>query len=414
MNENANRRALTGRDVMLVVSGVILALVVVFAWRLWSGHGDTAGPATETPKQESTADEVKLPPEVVSKAQIEMVAVHSEPLVDRLQLTGTVQANQERQQQVTPLVSGRVERVDVVLGDRVQAGARLLTLVSPQIADLQGSLRAAEAKLAEATATLTRTQRLLDLGAGAGKDLIAAQAEHRTAEAQVAQLRHSLQALGATPDRSSENATTSNIVIRAPITGTVIDRSVNPGAWIEAGKPLVTLANLGNVWVIVSVPEARLATVRVGSSTEIFVPSISTTLQGRVSYIDAELDQQTRTARARVEVPNPHSELKIGTFVNVTVKGAAKQSATELTVPDSAVQQIGERKVVFVATQEAGRFEVKDVNVGDEVDGQRIVLAGLAAGDRVVTRGAFTIKSQLLKGQFGEEEELGPGKKEKE
>jgi len=288
MNDDANRRRFAGRDAMLVVSGVILALLAVFAWRMWSSPGNNARPAKETAGQAATAEEVKLSPEVVSKAQIETVAVRAEPLVDRLQLTGTVQANQERQQQVTPLVGGRVERVDVVLGDRVQAGRPLLTLASPQIADLRGSLRAAEAKLAEATATLNRTQRLVDLGAGAGKDLVAAQAEQRTAEAQVAQLRHSLQALGVTPpDHASDSTTTSTIVIRAPIAGTVIERSVNAGTWTEAGKPLVTLANLGNVWVIVNVPEARLSTVRIGSPAVVLVPAIPTTLKGRVSYIDA-------------------------------------------------------------------------------------------------------------------------------
>jgi len=98
--------------------------------------------------------------------------------------------------------------------------------------------------------------------------------------------------------------------------------------------------------------------------------------------------------------------------MTVIVKGLVKQGATELTVPETAVQQIGERKVVFLATQDAGRFEVRDVNVGDEVDGRRVVLAGLTPGDRVVARGAFTIKSQLLKGQFGEESELGEKEKQ--
>lgn len=405
----------TKRDLFLVVFGIALALTGVLAWRMWSGHAVSPTAPTATAKQENTTqDEVKLTPDVVATAQIETAPVSEEPLVDRLQLTGTVQANQERQQQITPLVSGRVERVDVVLGDHVQIGRPLLTLASPQIADLQGSLRAAEAKLAEATATLTRTQRIVDLGAGAGKDLIAAQAEHRTAEAQVAQLRHSLQALGATPiGEASSTAMTSAIVIRAPIAGSVIDRSVNPGTWTEAGKPLLTLTNLGNVWVIVNVPEARLNAVHVDSPADVVIPSNSTTLHGKISYIDAELNQQTRTAKARVEVPNPHNELKIGLFVNVTVQGPVKRSATELTVPDSAVQQIGDRKVVFVSTQDSGRFEVKDVNVGDEIDGRRVVLAGLTRGERVVTRGGFTLKSQLLKGQFGEDEELGP-KKEKE
>jgi len=77
-----------------------------------------------------------------------------------------------------------------------------------------------------------------------------------------------------------------------------------------------------------------------------------------------------------------------------------------LTIPSDAVQRIGERAVVFIPTADTGRFEVRDVELGDQVQDMRVILKGLRAGDRVVTKGGFTLKSQLLKGQFGEEEEI--------
>lgn len=404
------------RDVTLVGAGVLLAVMAAFIWWTWSGRaGDNSAEESpgSTANQPSSAPtgEVILSQDLLATAHLEIVPVRTAPLVDRLQVTGTVQANQEQMQQVTPLISGRVERIEVQLGSHAREGAPLLTLSSQQIAELQGNLRAAEARLAEATATLNRTQQLVELGAGAGKDLVAAQAEQRTAEAQVEQVRGSLQALGAAPGASPNNAAaTSTVVIRAPMSGTVIDRTVNAGTWIEAGKPVLTLANLSTVWVIVNVPEARLGVVRSGSPATISAAVLDAPRMGRVSYIDPQIDQQTRTARVRVEVPNPNERLKLGMFVTVLLQGQTAAGATELTIPDAAVQQIGDRTVVFLATNQPARFQVRDVDLGDAVDGQRVVRAGLGPGDRVVTVGAFVLKSQLLKGQFGEDEELGSQK----
>lgn len=402
-----------GRDVALIGSGVLLASAALFAWTAWRVPADPAASSENAPMEAAApeetvaAAEVRLSPDAVVRAGIQTAPVRAIPIVDRLDVTGTVEANQEQLQQVTPLISGRVEIVNVVLGDRVEAGTPLLTLLSPEIAELQGNLRAAEAGLAEADATLGRTEQLVELGAGAGKDLVAAEASHRTAQAGVAELRQRLEALGAAlPEGSGQSLATSIVIINAPAAATVIERLINPGAWTETGRPLLTLVNLDTVWVIVRVPEARLAAIRMEAPVEIRAPAIDRTLTGRISYVDPQLDPETRTARIRIEIPNSQGTLKLGMFVTVIIEGPLRSGASGLTVPEVAIQQIGDRTVVFVAMPGPGRFEVRDVSVGDEVQGQRIVLEGLVEGEEVVTTGGFTIKSQLLKGQFGEDESL--------
>lgn len=183
----------SSRDALMLGVGVLLAIVGVLVWT-WTRTDDTEAETEErTPvTRETASNELKVSSEVLTTAGIEVVPVTSSPGVERLQATGVVDVNQLRLQQVTPLVGGRIERVHVTLGDRVRADAVLLTLSSPQVAELQGNLHTAEAKLTENEATLARTKRLVDLGAGAGKDLIAAEAEHRAVQAQVAQLRQSL------------------------------------------------------------------------------------------------------------------------------------------------------------------------------------------------------------------------------
>lgn len=448
-----------------VIAIAALLLVLVGIW-LWSRGGNSKGAAnkTATEEKEQTGEEgkeVKLSSAALEAAKIEIDGVTERPAVALLKVTGTVENNPQQTQQVTPLVSGRVERVNVQLGDRVGAGAVLAVISSPDIAEMHGKLREAmtrldsaekglarvqraenrsaalqaKARLDEAEATLKRTRRLIELGAGAGKDLIAAetaykqaraeydfqsniqlnrelqeaQAEVNTARAEVTHLQQSLRALGVEETEGTQEQHKSNIslvVVRAPASGMVTERAVNPGAGIEAGKTLFTLSNIATVWVIANVPEAQLAGIHEGTSAEIRSALIgANVINGRVAYIDPQLNEETRTGRVRIEVPNPGERFKAGMFVEVGLQASTNASGgNELVVPSEAVQRMGDRTIVFVPREnEPGVFEVRDVEIGGEVEGYHRVINGLALGEKVVTKGSFTLKTQLQKGELGED-----------
>jgi cobalt-zinc-cadmium efflux system membrane fusion protein len=392
----------------MLAAGILVAGLAFGLWTIFSNGGDEGATETEqtSPAAKPSTDELVISPEVLKAAGIEFATVTQSPRMERVTASGTVEPNELQIQDVTPLVSGRIERLSVVEGSTVRAGTVLLTMSSPEVAELQGNLRAAEARLAEAVATLTRTRRLVELGAGAGKDLVAAESAQRAAQAEVDQLRQRLAALGASAagDGAAVASTTS---VRAPANATVIERLVNPGQWIEAGAAVIKLANLSTVWVMVHLPEARLPAVHVGAPVEIRVAALdNAVIHGKVAFIESQLDPETRTAPVRVEVPNPGQRLRIGMFVDVAIEGQ-RTGGEQLTIPSTAVQRIGERTVVFVPLDDAGKFQIRDVELGEESAGLRVVLTGLRAGDRVVSKGGFTLKSQLLKGQFGEDEELG-------
>jgi membrane fusion protein, heavy metal efflux system len=439
-------------------------------------HGDEHG--------EGEAEEVELSEEALKAAKIETAEVSEQAASETLRVTGSVETNQQQTQQATPLVSGRVERVNVALGDRVRAGQPLAVIASPQIAQMHGKLHEAEtklslaerelqrveraenraavlsakAKLDEAEASLNRTRRLIELGAGAGKDLVAAETAYRTAKAEydfqsnialnkeiqearaevetarvdVAHIRDEMKSLGAPVSKDEHRQhgddhqrDTSLIVLRAPVSGTVTERLVNAGAGIEAGKPLFTVANIANLWVIANVPEAQVRRLRVGTSAQVRAAGGEEAITGRVTYIDPTLNEETRTARVRVELTNPGGRLRVGTFVEVSFRTGAAGGELALTIPDEAVQRIGERTVVFLPKAEAAhdeekeenkgaakdekkekvaKFEVREVEVGGVADGMRQVTGGLKAGERVVTKGSFTLKTQLNKGELGEDD----------
>jgi RND family efflux transporter MFP subunit len=276
---------------------------------------------------------------------------------------------------------------------------------------------------------------LIELGAGAGKDLVAAETAYRTAKAEydfqatislnreiqearaavetakvdLRHIRDEMHALGApVPDGVPDDHhhhNTSLLPLRAPASGTVTERRVNAGAGIEAGQALFTIANLSTVWVIANVPEAQVGLIRVGTPAEVRSAALGeSSLSGHVSYIDPQLNEETRTARVRIETTNPGDRLKAGMFVEVGFQAVSGEGAgEELVVKSEAVQRISDRTVVFVPkTDEPGAFEVRDVEVGGETDGYRRVLSGLEAGERVVTKGSFTLKTQMQKGEMGD------------
>src|SRR5262245_47213009 len=354
------------RLVFFVVAALVLAMASALYFRL---RGQEMKPDEKAAVEEHAGEhdgEVELAGETLEAAKIEYATVTERPAVALLRVTGAVEANQQHVQQITPLVGGRVDRVLGALGDRVRADAPLAVVSSPQIAEMHGKLHesetrlhnaernlarvkkaenraaalSAKARLDEAEAALKRTRRLIELGAGAGKDLIAAETAYKTAKAEydfqtnislnkelteaqaeldtarvdVQHTRDGLRALGAPVSENEQdcrNCDISLVTVRAPISGTVIERSINAGAGIEAGKPLFTVADISTLWVIANAPEAQVGSLRVGALAEVRAAALGgEVITGRVAYIDPMLSQETRAARVRVEVKNPQERLK--------------------------------------------------------------------------------------------------------
>jgi len=405
INSNETHSTASAKRNWLVALFLALAVVTLFAC---GGNDEQATENTESTEAEGEhANEeeglIELSPEAVIAAGIEYAQVIQRTAMVPLQTTGTIEANQQRMQQVTPLVSGRVERVTAVAGDRVRDGQVLAILSSPEIAELHGKELEARARLNLAQSSLRRLRKLSELGAAAGKDLAAAEAEAETAQAEVAHIRASLVALGS--DERVNGHSISSVALRAPLSGTITERFVNAGAGVQAGTPLFSIADLSTVWVIANVPESQINTLRIGTPAVVRSAALGQSIaQGQVTYIDPGLNEETRTGRVRLEVMNPNQQLKIGTFVEVNFESGAidEQATSELVVPIEAIQTVESKTVVFVPADKPGHFEAREIQAGEQTDGLRRVISGLTAGERVVTRGSFVLKTQMLKSDLGE------------
>lgn len=419
-------------------------------------HGDESGH-----KEGEEGREVILEPESLASANIEIEGVTSRPAIALLRTTGTIEANPQQTNAVSPLVGGRVENVNVGVGDYVSRGQVLAVIASPQIAQMHGKMHEAEtalgiaernytrvqkaenrvavlqakARLDEADATLKRTKRLIELGAGAGKDLTAAETSYKTAKAEydfqsnislnkeiqesraqvetarvdLRHIRDEMRSLGVEikeHNADDHRGDTSLIPVRAPAAGMVTERPVNAGAGIEAGKTLFVLSNFSSVFAVASVPESQMTLLRVGTVAEINSPALGEgSINARVAYIDPQLNEDTRSGRVRLEVPNPGNLLRAGMFVEVGFQtGTSAATGEELVVKSEAVQREGEKTIVFIPkTDEPGAFEVREVKTGGEIEGYTRIKSGLEIGEKVVTKGSFILKTQLQKGAMSDD-----------
>jgi RND family efflux transporter MFP subunit len=356
----------------------------------------SSSPPQERPPAPAPDVVVALTKEAVGRAGIGVTQVSAQAGTESLRLPGVVEPNSYRQVSVTSLVGGRVVGVSVQLGDRVRKGQTIAQVYSPELGEARTKYVAASAMLEAHDRELQRTQKLVEIGAASRQELERIHAEHAAQTAEVESTRSRLQLLGGDIEGSSsskaqENATSN---VPAPIDGVVTERLANAGQNVDPTTKLLTIVDLSNVWIVADVYERDLGRVREGVRA-----SVTTTaypdqpLEGRVSFIDPQLNATTRTAKIRVEVANPRGDLRLGMYTDVAIETA---SATPmLVVPKAAIQSVGDRQVVYLlSSNDPGRFVEREIRLGRALGDQVEVLAGLSAGDSVVSKGSFFVRAE--------------------
>jgi RND family efflux transporter MFP subunit len=286
--------------------------------------GDSSPAMPGPPAGAGTGDgvAVTLTEEAVRRAGIRVTAVAAGDVRDHLRVPAVVEPNAYKQVVVTPLVSGRVTRVAVELGDRVRRGQVLAEVYSPELADAQREYLSFAGDFDAAHQQLRRTERLVEIGAASQQELERTRAEHIAHETHLEGARSRLVLLGMSPEEIDRlrpgRPITAVTTVPAPLAGVILERDANPGLNVDAATKLFTVVDLATVWVVGDVFERDLARVRVGSPARITTEAYpDLAIDGRVSYIDPRVTAATRTARVRVEVPNPDLRLRLGLYVDL-------------------------------------------------------------------------------------------------
>ncbi len=405
---------------VLVVAAVVLlalgagATYVGLRFRPLSRASSNQQPATSGTRAPSAAAEhpssprasgplpdvvVTLSQQAAKRAGITTAVVAAETTSGGVRAPGVIEPNAYKQVVVTPVVSGRITRVTADLGQRVQRGQTLAQIFSPELADAQTRYISARAEIEAHEQELARTEKLVAIGAASRQELERIHAGHTARRADVESAASRLQLLGlsaaaiaALGPGKNQGATTN---VPAPIAGVITERLANVGLNVDQGTKLFTVVDLSSVWVVANLYERDFSRVRVASPATITTNAYpGLVLQGRVSYIDPQVSTETRTAKVRIEVANAGNDLRLGMFAEAAF-GNDTGVPTPM-IPRSAVQNVGDRTVVYLVNPKApGTFVEREVRLGMPTGNQVSVLTGVQPGDVVVAEGSFSLRAEL-------------------
>ncbi len=326
----------------------------------------------------------------VKQNGIELLTTGPARIKRALQLIGEIRFNEDRMVHVVPRLAGIVESAPVNLGDRVRKGQLLATVSSQIIADQRSELLAAQQRLALARTTFEREKKLWEDKISAEQDYL--QARNVMQEADIA-LRNAQQKLAALDSGDTASGNLTRYEIRSPINGTVVEKHLSLGEAVKEDANIFIIADLSTVWAEMTVYAKDLNTVKLGQKATVKATAFESQSSGAVFYIGALVGEQTRTAKARVLLPNPEGTWRPGLPVNIElVSGAVK---VPVAVSTEAIQTVRDWTVVF--GRYGDNFEARPVELGRSDGKFTEVIKGLNAGEQYAAKNSFLIKADLGK-----------------
>jgi membrane fusion protein, heavy metal efflux system len=307
--------------------------------------------------------------------------------------TAVVDFDHDRSTPVLAPFSGPVTRVMVSLGDHVSAGQALATVSSPDFTTAVGAYRKAiiTAKAADAVASNDRF--LFAHQAISQRENADAQATAVSADADRNAAQQALVALHVDPKtiaaiRSGQPLALGPAVIRAPIAGTVVEKSIGPGQTLSAGtSPCFTIADTSTMWVMAQLFGSDEGQVHAGDRATINAGDGAPPLTGTVTNVGAVVDPDTRSVTARVQVANPDGFLKRQMYVQVQIQ--SHQQYRGLLIPVSAVLRNDENLPYVYVLAPDGSYARRSVTLGGRVGNRVVIPQGLRAGDKIVVDGSI-------------------------
>jgi RND family efflux transporter MFP subunit len=344
---------------------------------------------------------VQLTPDEMVAAGVQIADVRTANLKANIDAFGHVEQPESQLAAVSAWIGGRVDKLYVqYTGERVRRGQPVAELYSPEVATALDEYRLAQEnikQLRQSDDAFARTQ----------------------ADALVAASQRKLELWGIAAKQIDAPVTAGvpHVTIYASGAGTVVERKVTQGQYVNAGETLLTLSDLSQIWIKADVYEEQLPQIHPGQEVQITTEALpNRTLHGQVEFIEPTASPQTRTVPVHVHLANPGMRLLPGMFVNATFVSRAAQAS--VVVPRSAVLDTGTRKIVYIAKPD-GVFEAREVQVGAPAEDMFPVTSGLAQGDKVVLNGNFLIDSQAqlssgMSGLYGGSKEFSAGQSKPE
>jgi cobalt-zinc-cadmium efflux system membrane fusion protein len=398
------------------------------------GGGEKATPASpeqDTHEHEGQPSETQ-DPEAIETGEDEHQDLHLSPqkqkewgivvgsttrqdVASKTKLPGILTLNQNKTAHISSLIGGKVASLAVDLGDRVRKGQLLLTINSPEFVQAQADFLQTVAKLNLSRKEYERAKLLLKEKALEEREFLRREAEFEKLSTEVGGLGAILHSYGLDheqtekliekcasrkPDDDLCELADPNLPVLSPLSGIIIFRDVIVGEHVEPNKILFTASDLRTLWALLDAYEKDLPYISKDSQVTIhssLYPDKEFT--GKITYISNTIDEKLRTIKIRVEVKNDDGLLKPNMYIQGIVENKAV-GQNLLAVPEEAVQTLNGEKIVFIL-EDKDIFAAQHVELGKKIGNKRIIAKGLEEGQKIVIRGAFSLKAELNKGTFG-------------
>lgn len=391
----------------------ILVCLLLIALDMGGCRGSSPSKEAEPARSvETKKDTIVLSAAEQAAGKIETQPALESTTPDVVRVSGRIARADDHTWRVGVRTVGLVASVSAEIGRYVKKGDVMARYHADEARELRAQyrralagVRAAETTAATAQRSADRYQTLLGLKAAsvqqveqAQQELVAAQAKLGEAQVEADRakeaLEHDLHV--AVPVTTSGGLTVDDEVpIIAPASGYVLEKNITPGKTVELSTDAFVIGDLSTVWMLAAVRQDQLAHLKTGQKVTVAVPGLpNESFSGAITSLGQELDPQTRTMPVRIALSNPDLRLKPEMLATADLPVAT--SGSRVFVPGDAVQQVNGQDVVFVKTA-ADRFTVRPVRVGQTSGGHTPILEGLKAGEQIVTKGSFILKSHLLR-----------------
>lgn len=381
------------RSTLLIVS--VLAALAFSSCTKASTEASTKAASADPASTPSHSDPMRITP---GPALLESLKVGKPPVSDigaSLTVAGRVEVDETRVTRVGSPVMGRIKSLAVHEGQEVRRGQLLAQLNSTGLSDGQLQLLKSLSQRQVAQRAVERAKILLESGVIGAAELQRREAELVQATAELAAARDQLELLGMPEEAIQElektRALNSVSRIVASMDGTVLDRKITLGQVVQPADTIFEIADLSSVWLIADVPEQSAGHIAVGHQVEAEIGAFpGRKIHGRLSFVSATVNPDTRTVRVRVDLPNPQRLYKPAMLATIVLRD---QTEHRPVVPASAIVREGDIEHVFLQL-DPKTFVLKPVKLGPESAGRRVLLDGLKPDDSIVLDGAFHLNNE--------------------
>jgi cobalt-zinc-cadmium efflux system membrane fusion protein len=412
------------RFYVLIGTAGVLVLGALAARHALSVPVATPAPSIAVAADPTVPDAIDVPRQALDNMGLHFATAELQPLTRTVQVTGLVSFDARHLAQVSSPSRGRVEALDVAIGQHVRAGQRLAILDDFDLSDVRSQVGSSQAAVADAAVAVTTAQvaftratQLVAIGGIAQSELERRRAMLASAQATLRSRQADLQKwLGMrqrmVPTKSSAGSDDhialtqpgprdSQGAVVAPFDGVINSVGAAPGDIVDTSLPIFTVVDPSTVWVQASVPERQLGFIKAGDAVTITVDAYpGKHFDGHVTYIADQVDPNTGTVAVRCDVLNPDGALRANMFATASIASPLGRDA--VLVPDAALQDLNGQTTVFIPSG-SGHFTRHAVRTGTSSGGYTEVVEGVTAGTPIVADGSYWLKADFLQNAIPDE-----------